>query len=584
MRKYLAGLLVVGLLSCLVAAAPPDDSKLPAGPPNASAITAAYLQDILYFLSSDVMEGRNTPSRGFDTAALFIASNLAQWGLEGGGDPPKAREAKLGPLGAFLYHFDLENREVNTAGSSITLGAQRFSGETDFTATATAGKGEGELLFVGPGYVQNLQHVNPYAGLDVKGKILVADGVPAELLRYDKELLSYYQAAQSGNPAAARPTNPLGAAGSDFLTPEDYGAQHGALAVIHGNLPDLFRAFQAPAAAAAAVTGNPYPDPPPNVPAMQVVRFEPPAKAAIPSLTAKDKLWQALTAAKNDAGARLRFEVDVRARRARTEDVVGILPGSDPVLKNQYLVISAHLDHIGISAQRKGDFINNGADDDGSGSTGLLSLAKAFATGPRPKRSVAFIWHAGEEKGLWGSLYFTRFPTIPLDQVVTDLNMDMIGRSKPAGDTEPADVRLTAANEIYIIGPEVSSSDLEHTLDTVNQGYYKLRLNHYYDRTDDPEQIFYRSDHVNYANQGIPILFFFDGVHVDYHRPGDEPQKIDYPKMEKVARTVYAVGWQLANQPGRPALNATLPPALVKAMAAAKEQRAADETRFGGQR
>ncbi|HXR96866.1 MAG TPA: M28 family peptidase [Terriglobales bacterium] len=569
MRKLVAFTTLAAVAGLSLAAAP----KAPNQAPNAEAITASFMQDVLYFLSSDAMEGRNTPSRGFDTAALFIASNLAQWGLTGGGDPPALRDPKQGPLAQFLYHIELQSSQVNAAASSVELAGHQYGYQSDFTSTnGAAGQASGPLVFVGHGYVEHKQNIDPYAGINVRGKILVVEGQPPEMVAYESAMLAYFRAAQSGDSGAARPINALGAAGSDFLTPEQYAAQNGALAVIHDDAPNPLAALlRGPATAAPNNSeANPYPTPPPNVPTMEMTRFQPKTAATVPSIVAKAGLWNAILAAKSDPAARATVTVASDVRKARTEDVVALLEGSDPVLKKQYVIISAHLDHVGIGRALNGDIIYNGADDDGSGSTGLLNLAKAFATGPRPKRSIAFIWHAGEEKGLWGSLYFTRYPTIPLAQVVTDLNMDMIGRSRAANDNNAADDRLTKADEIYVIGPQVSSADLERTMDKVNNSYYKLSLNHFYDRTDDPEQIFYRSDHVNYANQGIPILFFFDGVHVDYHQPGDEPQKIDYQKMEKVARTVYAIGWTLATEATPPRLNAVLPPALVKAMAGAK--------------
>jgi Zn-dependent M28 family amino/carboxypeptidase len=269
------------------------------------------------------------------------------------------------------------------------------------------------------------------------------------------------------------------------------------------------------------------------------------------------------------------------------ENVVAMLEGSDPVLKNEFVVISAHLDHIGFSAPLPdGHNVNNGADDDGSGSTGLLGIARSYAEGAakgmRPKRSIIFLWNAGEEKGLWGSQYFNEFPFIDLTKVVADLNIDMIGRTQnPNSVDTDSSHRLVKHGDVMVVGPKVSSDDLEKTLETVNNSYQKLGLDDFYDTlnpdakhdnigpgitTDNPlgrgQGIFFRSDHYNFARMGIPIAFFTIGLHVDYHRPTDTPEKIDYKQIEIVSKTVSAVGWVLANQPGRPHTNATLPKRL----------------------
>ena len=154
-----------------------------------------------------------------------------------------------------------------------------------------------------------------------------------------------------------------------------------------------------------------------------------------------------------------------------TQNVVGVFEGSDPVLKDEYVAIGAHYDHVGVGMPVNGDAIYNGADDDGSGTTALLAMAEAVAKAPtRPKRSVVFIWHAGEEKGLWGSRYFAENPTIPLNRIVTQLNIDMIGRSKPAGDTNPRNKTLTGPNEIYVIGSKMMSTELGALSESVNKG------------------------------------------------------------------------------------------------------------------
>jgi Zn-dependent M28 family amino/carboxypeptidase len=186
-------------------------------------------------------------------------------------------------------------------------------------------------------------------------------------------------------------------------------------------------------------------------------------------------------------------------------------------------------------------------------------MAEAFAKGPRPKRSILIVWHMGEEKGLWGSEYFTRYPTVPLKQIVAQLNIDMIGRSKKAGDTNPANKMLTGPEEIYVIGSRMLSTQLAELNEAVNRDFLNLKYNFHYDDPNDPERLFYRSDHYNYAKHGVPIIFYFDGVHEDYHRPGDSPDKIDYEKMQKVTRTVFILASELADAPRRPVIDKQLP-------------------------
>jgi Zn-dependent M28 family amino/carboxypeptidase len=293
-----------------------------------------------------------------------------------------------------------------------------------------------------------------------------------------------------------------------------------------------------------------------------------------------------LTAAK-----KISLKVAIKSETNHSQNVIAILEGGDPVLKNEYVVISAHPDHIGLAAPLPdGHNVNNGADDDGSGCAGLLALARSYAEGAakgiRPKRSIVFAWLAGEEKGLWGSQYFTEFPFIDLTKVVANLNMDMIGRTKGPGFTDSdATHVLVNPGEILLVGPNISSDDLEKTIETVNASYQKMTLNHFYDVTAPDathdnlgpqprgQRIFYRSDHYNFAKMGIPIAFFTTGLHPDYHRATDTPDKIDYKQMQVVSKTMGAVAWVLATQAGRPGLNTKLPEQLVKDMKTAKDQK-----------
>jgi Zn-dependent M28 family amino/carboxypeptidase len=224
-------------------------------------------------------------------------------------------------------------------------------------------------------------------------------------------------------------------------------------------------------------------------------------------------------------------------------NTVGILEGTDPVLKEEYVVFSAHMDHIGTAGQpgascraRGADSICNGADDDGSGTVGVIELAEAFSRkGARPKRSIIFLTVSGEEHGLWGSAWFTSHPPVPLRQIVADLNSDMIGRNW--------------ADTIVAIGKQ--HSDLGATLNRVNAVHPELHMHAIDDRW--PEQNFYqRSDHYNFARKGVPILFFFNGTHADYHQATDSPDKIDAEKESRIVKLFFYVGQEVANAAQRP--------------------------------
>jgi hypothetical protein len=228
-------------------------------------------------------------------------------------------------------------------------------------------------------------------------------------------------------------------------------------------------------------------------------------------------------------------------------NVVGILEGSDPTLKNEYVVFSAHMDHVGVAGPRGSggcraqgaDSICNGADDDGSGTAAVVEIAEAFAgMNPRPKRSIIFLNVSGEEKGLWGSEYFSDHPAVPINAIVADLNIDMIGRNWK--DT------------IVAIGKE--HSDLGATLNRVGAAHPELNMR----PIDDiwpQENFYYRSDHYNFARKGVPILFFFSGTHADYHQVTDSPDKIDAEKESRVARLIFYLGVEVANGAERPKWN-----------------------------
>jgi hypothetical protein len=259
-------------------------------------------------------------------------------------------------------------------------------------------------------------------------------------------------------------------------------------------------------------------------------------------------------------GVTLTFNVDADyeiVRTQLTENVIGIVEGSDPQLKSTFVVIGAHYDHVGyadaelndgkrpsppgrVSPGAADDRIWNGADDDGSGTVAVMALARAFAQGVHPKRSLLFIWHAGEERGLYGSRYFADYPTVPLDKIVAQLNIDMIGRNR--------DDKKSETNTVYLVGSDRISTELDKISRDADQSLQPpLRLDYEMNDPSDPEQVYYRSDHYSYASKGIPIIFFTTGLHPDYHANTDDVSKIEFPKLTRVAQLVYETALRVAN-------------------------------------
>ena len=606
---------------------------------NSDAISQEELKIYLYFLASDQLEGRNLPSRGFDTAALYVASHLAEWGLKPGG----STTGTVGPLQPYFMPMELVAKSVIAAESKATIsgvgggrGGRGGAGRGGEDGAPSARKVEleyakdwivnaggrgaaplepfeasGNMVFVGNGYTIEKQHLDPYAGLDLKGKIAVVAGLPPELAAQQAA------AGQGRGGGGGRGQNPLGENCKDFMTPEEAAAKAGAVAVVTvagfqelSNLANPNGGFGGGAGGrgAAGLNGPNYRVPKlasnaacPSIPAVTATLGMTNAIFQGEKMSAQQIFYGAGSNTKQDSFAlsapkKISLKVATKDEKAHGENVIGILEGSDPVLKNEYVVISAHLDHIGFSQPLPdGDNINNGADDDGSGSAGLLAMAHVYAEGAakgiRPRRSMVFLWNAGEEKGLWGSQYFNQYPPIDLHKVVADLNMDMIGRTKGPGFTDADKTHVLAdPGEVLLVGPQISSDDLEKTIENVNGGYQKLKVNHFYDATkpDDThdnlgpqpngQRIFYRSDHYNFAKSGIPIAFFTTGLHPDYHRPTDTPDKIDYKEMQQISKTVAAVAWQLGTQDQRPEIKSTLPEQLIKDMKTAKDQGWGKET------
>jgi len=500
-------------------------------------ITAAQLRSYLSFIASDEMEGRDTPSRGLDTTAKFIAMNLGRWGFRPAGDD-----------GTFFQKIALRREAIDATKTTAQINGKDFVVGEDFLPNSVTTTLTGPFVFAGNGWVIKSKNLDSYKGVDVKDKVIVVVG--------------------NGFPRGVARADLAGVMGTDWSSPAVYAQQHGAKGVLA--IPDANallsweqlrqRALQPPRAAVEKFSAQPNAPPAPSiVMSMKMAKalFEGEKVDAVALANGQDVPPFDLT------NKNVTITIAVKSEHPTTQNVVAVWEGGDPVLKSEYVALGAHYDHIGICAPGTADPICNGADDDGSGTTALLSMAEAISHAKqRPKRSVLFIWHCGEEKGLWGSRYFTDYPTIPLDKVITQLNIDMIGRSKKDGDTNPRNKDLSGPDTVYVIGSKMMSTELGELSEAVNKSFLNLNFDYRYDDPNDSNRFFFRSDHYNYARKGIPIIFYFDGVHEDYHRPGDEPQKIDYDKMEKIARTVYMTLWEVANRPARPKVDKQLPAQL----------------------
>lgn len=506
---------------------------------NVEAVTAKQLREYLTFIASDELEGRDTPSRGLDIAAMYIAQHLASWNIKPAGDS-----------GSYFQKFPLRRSKIDVQNMRLELDGQPFVYAEDYFSTLTqASVPASNLVYVSHGWVVKSKNVNAYQGIDVKDKIIVVTGgLPKGVTQGD---------LQQGKP------------GVDWFTPMQYAQANGARAIITvGTFNDLAN-WQATRWRQTERGSINY--------------GAEPAQSSVPTITASPRMINAIFQGEKASGAsiftkavqqdfvepfdlkiakKISLNVALKNDIVYTQNVVGILEGSDPVLKNEYVAIGAHYDHVGMNPFAPGpDKIWNGADDDGSGTVSVLNIAEAFAKGSqRPKRSILFIWHAGEEKGLWGSDYYTNNPTVPITSIITGLNIDMIGRYQaPGEENHPQNKRLPKPHEVFTIGSKMMSTELGELSDSVNKSFLNLNFNLTYDGPDHPDQFFYRSDHFNYAKKGIPIIFYMDGDHADYHQPSDSVEKINFEQMEKVARTIMATGWTLANSPTRPKVDKPLP-------------------------
>ena len=470
------------------------------------AVQPAELRMHLEFLASKELGGRYTLSPGFGIAARYLATRLEAYGYKGAGEK-----------GSFFQPFSVDVSRTIKEASSLELNGKSHPYGDFYNEGTIGGAVTAPVVFVGYGISAPGQGHDDYAGLDVKGKIvLTAPGTPPGV---DQSKITDQE--QKGEAAKAHGAVAL------LEIPVKYYIE----AMRKGHMRE--RAEQVKLS--KAVEGQ-----------ILRARLGPELSEEFLGLLGSDlnAIFKGRVPAPRDLGLTATLKLTVALTHAATQNVVATLEGSDSHLKNEYVAFSAHYDHLKTSDSGE---IYPGADDDGSGTVAVLNIAKALSLA-RPKRSVLIIFHAGEELGLLGSEYNADYaPIVPLDQMAADLNMDMIGRSKLPTDTNPADAQLTLHDTIYVIGADRISPELQKISVESNSATSKMVLDYTLNDPNHPDRIYFRSDHWNYAKHGIPIIFYFDGVGVDYHQPTDTVDKIDWEKLARVARLALATGWRVAN-------------------------------------
>ncbi len=524
--------------------------------PQIDSIRQDQLRADLFFLASDAMQGRltNTPTNGI--AADWVLSRFERIGLKPGGQN-----------GSFDHGYQLMTASLHEGNAAAIVGGAGGA-RTDLRLLqefyphrfSSAGQVEGEVVFAGFGIVSSERRHDDYKDA-VRGKIALAldrePGVNDPASVFDGVVTS--EAGQPIQKALAAQAK-------------------GAVALI---LVEDAHNLSGPPTIFAAQAANYWPATPPRVERYTLMRWA--EQVRIPVVQVSASVGEMLVAGTKrslaDLGrsaearggvaplplnASVRLETSVARQTIADRSIVAMLEGADPQLKNEHVLIGAHFDHNGAEGAR----VFNGADDDGSGIVGLLEIADAYAlaaqAGQRPKRSIIFAAWNSEERGLLGAWAYTESPVVPLDRIVVNLNMDMIGRNEEVqvgGGTRFRGLDLQTAesnqNATNIIG-SVRSPDLKSALDRANQAI-GLELKYRYD--NNISNLMRRSDHWPFIQRGVPGVWVHTGLHPDYHTEYDRPEKINYVKMEKIARLVYQTSWELANATSRPALLPIVPAA-----------------------
>lgn len=465
----------------------------------ASLIEPKALKENLTIISSDALEGRLTGTRGQKMAAAFIADHFQKLGLTA-----INKGSYYQPFN--LYSYRQENISIKTRSALFTTGADVvYYGTAD-----SGGDKEYEVVFAGLGTEAELAQVA------VSNRVVL--------------LLTKDMSFSKIGPLLAKVTS-AGAISVLLCSTVAEDEYKTFMQEIEGTLTNGRMSLN------QAQAGEPQ------------LFFV--SKAVVEGLFGNfEKLRTMATEPRKNALRRMKpakavFNTKVTEDIVKTENVVGYMEGSDK--KDEVLVVTAHYDHIGMSADSV-DMVNNGADDDGSGTVTVMQLATAFAKAKRdgygPRRSILFMTVSAEELGLYGSEYYTDSqPLIPLERTVVDLNIDMIGRWD--------DEHKGKAPYVYVIGADKLSSELQEINVRNNEKYTKLEFDYTYNDENHPTNLYQRSDHWNFAKHRVPIIFFFDGIHEDYHKPGDEVDKIDFDILARRGQLVFYTAWEVANRKER---------------------------------
>jgi hypothetical protein len=472
----------------------------------ASIIKEVELKENLSILASDALEGRKTGTRGQKMAAAFISNYFSELGLSA-------------PVNG-SYYMPIELYSIKPGDIYVKTGTTNYSnfGEIMYLGSADSG-GEiaAEIIFAGNGSEADLAY------LDVKDKAVAILSEP----------LSF---------------NILSGLRKLVATVRDKGAK--MVFVIPQGKQDEFKMFAGQMQGYSSGGNLSLEKPNPNNPNKGIFFLSPVAAEKV-FLTTLVKLQDAAKAdlakkaLKKIKPAKLSYQVSMASSIVKSENILGFMEGTDK--KDEVVVITSHYDHIGKNDGTTGDQINNGADDDGSGTVSVLQIAKAFTQakkeGKGPRRSILFMTVTGEEQGLFGSEYYSEHPVFPLANTVVDINIDMIGRRDPEHKGKP--------DYVYVIGADKLSSELHEINERNNKTYEKLDFDYLYNDENHPTNLYKRSDHWNFAKKGIPIVFFFDGIHEDYHQVSDEVSKIEFDLLAKRARTAFYTAWEIANRDNR---------------------------------
>jgi hypothetical protein len=556
-------------------------APVPAKGVKFAAISEADMKTFLTYLASDELQGRQVYTEGYGLAAAYVADHVRQWGLKPMGDNG-------------TYFQAVKNRSYNvTRNSSVTVeanGQTRTFRHGDHVSFQVNAGGRQTLTFdgvefVGYGLVMlasgdgTVAGHDDFRGRDVDGKlVMMLPGTPkaAGTGRGGNRGAFAIQSQGAAAVLTFSRSQPPPSAAEEALTKAQAALEQASQAVADAQAQVRASARGGGRGGGRGRGGRGGRGAAPAAPNLSTV-FDVNAPMP-PQISADETFYEFLLGADTFKTMRAAAEAGgplapatIPAKVAITIDntydvvstqlsknVVAMVEGSDPKLEGTYVLFGSHLDHVGYrpSAGGRGgrgaaaaggepDLIYNGADDDGSGSTALMGIAKAFASGPTPKRSVIFVWHTAEEAGLLGSRYMADFPVVALDSIQAQLNMDMIGRNH---DDDPA-----RENSVFVVGADRISTDLHNLVVATNETQRRpLTLDYELNDPADPadarlRNIYGRSDHYSYAAKGIPIAFFFTGLHQDYHQPSDHVDKILFPKLTRIAQFVYETGFAIAN-------------------------------------